>query len=153
MAYTDFSFYTETYHGDVLTEGAADKWLDRASDEVDSYTFYRLTEGLPTVEAHAARVKKAVCAVADALYCVEEQRKAVSAQVQEDGTYRGAIASISSGKESVSYAVAGASGMSAYAAAAASTQAFNALIGDIVTKYLKNIPDNNGVNLLYAGVL
>lgn len=153
MAYTDYSFYTETYHGDVLTEENAEKWLDRASDEIDNFTFWRLADAFPTVEAHVIRVKKAVCAVADTLFHVEEQRKAVSAQIQDDGTYRGAVTSISSGKESISYAVTGAANASVFAAAAASTQAFNALIADIVSKYLANVPDSNGINLLYAGVI
>ena len=153
MAYTDYSFYTETYHGDVLTADNAGKWLDRASDEIDHITFLRLADAFPTVEAHAIRVKKAVCAVADALFQVDEQRKAVSAQAQEDGTYRGAITSVSSGRESISYAVTGASGASAFAAAAASTQAYNALIADIAAKYIANVPDADRTNLLYAGVI
>lgn len=153
MAYTDYSFYTETYHGNVLTADNAGRWLDCASDEIDHITFLRLTEAFPTVEAHAIRVKKAVCAVADALFQVDEQRKAISAQAQEDGTYRGAIASVSSGRESISYAVTSASGASAFAAAAANVQAYNALIYDIAARYIANVPDANGTNLLYAGVI
>lgn len=151
MAHADYTFYTGAFHGDMLTAENADKWLDRASDEVDHLTFDRLATAFPTVEAHAVKVKKAVCAVAEALCCIDEQRRAASAQKAADGSYRGAVASISSGRESISYAVNGAAAASVYAAAAANAEAQAALIGSIAVKYLANIPDANGVNLLYAG--
>ena len=67
MAYADFTFYGKEFHGDVLTEDTAPKWLDRASDELDAITFGRLTFAYPTVEAHVVKVQKAVCAIAEAL--------------------------------------------------------------------------------------
>lgn len=152
MAYADFSFYTDVYHGDVLTEDNADRWLDRASDELDVFTFGRLVDAFPENAANVVKVKKAVCAIADALFYVDEQRKAASAQQADDGSYRGAIASITSGKESISYAVGSAASISTYAAAAASADAHNQLIGNIAAKYLARVPDANGVFLLYAGV-
>ena len=140
MAYTDFTFYGSGYFGDTLTEETAPKWLERASDELDAITFGRLTFAFPTVEAHAVKVKKAVCAIAEALYWIDVQRRASSAQKAEDGSYHGAVASISSGANS-----------SVYAAAATSAEAQTNLIGSIAAQYLANIPDANGVNLLYAG--
>lgn len=152
MAYADYDFYSGTFHGDVLTSDNADKWLDRASDEVDHLTFDRLASAFPTVEAHAVKVKKAVCAIAEALCCVDEQRRAASVQKAADGSYRGAVASISSGKESISFASVGtAVGASTYAAAAADAEVQASLIRDTAAKYLANVPDANGVNLLYAG--
>jgi len=153
MAYADFTFYTETYHGDTLTGDNAEKWLERASDELDVYTFGRLTDAFPEVEAHVIKVKKAACAIADALFNIDEYKKAASAQQADDGSYRGAIASISSGKESISYAVNSVTSLSFYAAAAASTEAQTSLLGDIAAKYLARVPDANGVFLLYAGVV
>lgn len=151
MAYADHAFYKGTYYGEVLTEEAvANRWLDRASDEIDALTFGRLTFAMPTHEAHVQKVKKAVCAVAEALFQIDVHSKAAAAQKAEDGTYRGAVASVSSGAESISYSSVGASS-SAYAAAAASEDAKNALVGSIAAKYLANIPDANGINLLYAG--
>ena len=151
MAHADYTFYTGTYYGDVLTAENAAKWLERASDELDTLTFGRLTFAFPTVEAHAAKVKKAVCAIAEALCCIDEQRRAASAQKAADGTYRGAIASVSSGRESISYSVNGAASASTYAAAAASAEAQTALLREIAAVYLANIPDAHGINLLYAG--
>lgn len=153
MAYADFTFYAETFYGDTLTEDNADKWLERASDELDALTFRRLTSAFPTEAAHVVKVKKAVCAIADALYLIDLQRIATSAQKAADGSYRGAVTSISSGKESISYAVNGAASASVYAAAAASAEAQTTLLHDIAAVYLSNIPDANGVNLLYAGVI
>lgn len=150
MAYTDFTFYSGSFYGDTLTEDTAPKWLERAGDELDAITFGRLTFAFPTVEAHATKVKKAVCAIAEALYWIDVQRRASSAQKAEDGSYRGAVASISSGRESISFSTGGANS-TVYAAAATSAEAQASLIGSIAAQYLANIPDANGINLLYAG--
>lgn len=150
MAYADYEFYRDTYFGDVLTEDDAARWLSRASDELDTLTFGRLTFAFPTVEAHAERVRKAVCALADALSCVDAQRRAASAQKGEDGRYQGAVASRTAGKESISYAVSGTAA-TIYAAAAADPDACASMVRDIAVKYLANIPDAHGVGLLYAG--
>lgn len=152
MAYADYSFYSTDFHGDVLTEENAPKWLELASDEIDVYTFGRLTFAYPTMEAHDRKVKKAVCAIAEALYYIDIQHKAVMAQQAEDGSYRGAVASISSGRESVSYGTGSAASSSTYAAAAADNTVRAQLIRDTAARYLANIPDANGVNLLYGGV-
>ena len=149
-AYADLTFYKDSFFGDVLTDKNANKWLSLASDEIDTLTFGRLTFAFPTVEAHIEKVKKAVCAVAEALFYIDLQRKAASAQVTDEGTYRGSVASISSGRESISYSVNNASA-SVYAAAAANAAEQSRLIGSIAAKYLANIPDANGINLLYAG--
>lgn len=148
--YADYQFYCETFYGDVIPAKYADKWLSAASDELDALTFGRLTFAFPKVEAHIERVKKAVCAIAEALYNIDIQRKAVAAQPSTDGVYKGAIASVSSGRESISYAVSSASA-SVYAAAAANFAEQNRLVGSIAVKYLANIPDADGINLLYAG--
>lgn len=152
MAYADYTFYSGTFYGDTLTEETANKWLERASDELDALTFGRLTFAFPTVDAHAAKVKKAVCAIADALCCIDEQQRAASVQKSENGGYHGSVSSISSGKESISYAAIGSNASaSVYAAAAASSEVQTALLRDIAVRYLANIPDASGVNLLYAG--
>lgn len=151
MAYADYGFYKASYYGETLTdETTANRWLDRASDEIDALTFGRLTFAMPTVEAHVLKVKKAICAVAEALFYIDIQSKAAMAQKAEDGTYRGAVAAISSGRESISFSGNSATA-SAYAAAAADDSAKRRLIADVAAKYLANVPDANGVNLLYAG--
>lgn len=150
MAYADFDFYSKDFFGDTLTSDNAEKWLSLASDELDNITLGRLTFAFPEIEAHANKVKKAVCSVAEALYSIDIQRKAAAASKASDGTYRGTVASVSSGRESISFSVNNAAS-SVYAVAAASMEAQNRLVGSIAAKYLANIPDANGINLLYAG--
>lgn len=148
--YADFSFYTETFYGDTLTESNANKWLDRASDFVDMLTFNRLETAFPMEERHALKVKKAVCAIADALFLIDTQRKAGSAQIGADGSYKGAVSSISSGKESVSYATGTTA--SVYSVAASDSDAADRYTQRLAEIYLADVPDADGVNLLYAGI-
>lgn len=149
MAYADFDFYIETYHGEC-SDDSIKRWLEMASDELDAFTFGRLMSAFPTEISHATKVKKAVCAIADALFQVDIQRKAAAPQKQEDGSYHGAVSSISSGGESISYSKADSG--SVYAEAAASKEKEFELVRGLAYKYLAGIPDANGVNLLYAGV-
>ena len=152
MAYADFDFYVDSFYGDVLTdEDTANKWLERASEHIDALTFNRLVTGFPEVEAHAVKVKKAVCAVAEALYHVEQQRIATAAAKDAQGNVRGAVTSISSGRESVSYSQA--TNTSVYAKAVADGAEMAALIRGIAVQYLSWVTDKHGICLLYAGVM
>lgn len=150
MAYADYEFYTTRYFGDELTEATAPKWLERASDAVDTITFRRLEKGLPGEEVHITRVKKAVCALADVLYRVDQQRVATAASKDAQGNLRAAVSSMTSGKESVSYVQSVEA--SVYAKAASDSSALNALLQHEAERYLANVPDADGINLLYAGV-
>ena len=47
MAYTTFTFYENTYHGNVVPAEDFDRIADRASDFLDVITFDRLVGGLP----------------------------------------------------------------------------------------------------------
>lgn len=151
MAYADFDFYKNSYYGDVLTSTNAPKWLDRASDALDTLTFGRLPFAFPTIDAHIIRVKKAVCAVAETLYSIDVQRKALSYRETANGEYKGVVSSISSGRETVSYSTGNAGGASVYAKAAANAAESDKLIANVASAYIANIPDAEGVNLLYAG--
>ncbi len=62
----DYAFYEGVYHGDVLTPGDFPKYAGRADAWLDESTLGRATSsGLP--ECCLSAVKKAECAVADAL--------------------------------------------------------------------------------------
>lgn len=150
MSYADYDFYVNTYHGDVLTADNAAKWLDRASDYIDALTFRRTVNTFPVNASDVINVKKAVCAVGDALSLIDVQAKTMQATTNANGDYRGAIASISSGRESVHY-VQGDGG-SIYVRAACDLDARNELLTDVALQYLADVPDSEGVNLLYAGV-
>lgn len=149
--YTDYDFYENVYFGDILTQENANKWLSRASDVIDHYTQNRLQCHFPKNIQHSTKVKKAVCAIAEALFKIDEQREAVTVKQDENGNTHGAISSISSGRESISLQTNGSSA-SSYAKAAADETEREIIITDILCNYIANIPDSTGTNLLYAGV-
>lgn len=64
MAYSTFTFYEQTYHGNVVPAEDFDRIADRASDFLDVITFDRLVDGLPDNERAKTKVQKAVCASA-----------------------------------------------------------------------------------------
>ncbi len=111
MAYTTFTFYENTYHGNVVPAGDFDRIADRASDFLDVITFDRLIDGLPDDERAKTKVQKAVCAVADEMYKLElADKQALSAAAGgtsssgSGGATSGVITSRSAGSESISYA-------------------------------------------------
>ena len=151
MVYADFTFYAEMYFGDTLTVGNAAKWLERASDYLDAITFHRTERTFPEEEADAVKVKKAVCAIAEALSLIDAQAKAMQASLDANGTYKGAVASMSSGRESISFVQAANS--SVYGKAAADQKERDRLLYGLAVQYLADVPDSEGINLLYAGVM
>lgn len=158
MAYVDYQFYTEKYYGDTVPESDFPKYADRASDRIDMITFDRLVDGLPDDERSQTKIKKAVCALADAIYQIDQVKKAsmetVGTVVREDGTVTGkAVSSVSSGSESISY-ITGTSGSNAdiYSQAAMDKKVENVLLQQIATDYLSGAVDKKGICLLYAGL-
>ena len=158
MAYADYQFYTTTYYGDTVPESDFPKYAERASDRIDSVTFDRLVNGFPEEERAVTKVKKSVCAVADALYQIDQIKKAsmesVGTVTREDGTVVSkAVSSVSSGSESISYST-GYSGVteSVYGQAAVDKKVENVLIYQIATEYLSGVTDKKGICLLYAGL-
>ena len=150
MAYADFEFYTNTFKGDILTADNADKWLERGSDYVDTITFMRTADFFPTDDTDVLRIKKAVCAVAETLYNIDSFEKSVTPTVQSSGEITGAVASISSGRESISYS--NDRNASMYAMAVSSQAEKLKLIKQIASQYLINALDSNGQFLLYRGI-
>lgn len=158
MAYADYKFYTEKYYGDTVPETDFPKYAERASDRIDMITFDRLVDGLPDDERSQTKIKKAVCALADTIYQIDQIKKAsmetVGTVVREDGTVTGkAVSSVSSGSESISY-VTGTSGSNAdiYSQAAMDKKVENVLLQQIATDYLAGVVDKKGICLLYAGL-
>lgn len=163
MAYTDFEFYTTTYHGNVVPEADFPRIADRASDFLDTITFDRLIDGLPDDERAKTKVQKAVCAVADKLYELELAENQANAAAQAGGSSgasggatSGIISSRSAGSESISYAslsdtASGAKNWSAVYQAAGDETLTNNLLNSAARLYLTGVRDNSGVNLLYAG--
>lgn len=64
MAYVDYDYYTDKYHGEPIAEDEFQTLSERSGEIVEELTLYRLTPDLFTSlpESHQERVKKAVCA-------------------------------------------------------------------------------------------
>ncbi len=163
MAYTTFTFYEQTYHGNVVPAEDFDRIADRASDFLDVVTFDRLAGGLPSDERAATKVQKAVCAVCDKLYQLElADKQALSAAAGGtssggSGGAEGVVTSRSAGSESISYAspsemANGAKAWSAVYQATGDAQATNKNLEDTARLYLTGVRTDEGVLLLYAGL-
>lgn len=164
MAYTDYTFYTERYFGNIIPEVDFSRLSERASDFIDTITFDRLVDGLPSNERAATKVQKAVCAVAEALYQIglaeQQALSAASGTSKQTGVMTGTtgvITSKSSSSESISYAspseLAGsAKEWSAVYAAAGDAAATNKVLAGAVIPYLSGVTTDEGVYLLYAGI-
>ena len=70
MAYADSEFYKTTFAGDIIPDAQLSKYLQRASDDIDTMTYNRIVwsgyDNLTPLQQ--AQVKKAVCYQADHLF-------------------------------------------------------------------------------------
>lgn len=165
MAYADYEFYTTSYFGSVVPETDFPRLAERASDFVDTMTFNRLVDGLPTDERSQKRIKKAVCSLAELMYQIELAEKnatnaaasGTSTTIGSGGSTTGIVTSVSSGSESISYATpqqigASAKEWSAVYAAAGDVQKTNDLLLKTALPLLMGIRTDDGIPILYAGV-
>lgn len=165
MAYADYDFYTTSYFGSVVPETDFPRLAERASDFVDTMTFDRLVDGLPTDERAQKRIKKAVCSLAELMYQIElAERNATNAAVSgtstaigSGGSTTGVVTSVSSGSESISYATpqqigASAKEWSAVYAAAGDVQKTNDLLLKTALPLLMGVRMDDGIPILYAGL-
>lgn len=164
MAYADYEFYANSFYGSAVSEDNFLRLAGRASDWLDTATFDRLVDSLPSSERSQKKIKKAVCSLVEVLYQFEQAKKQASAAASGSssvevgtGTSTGIVTSVSSGSESISYATpqqAGASAKewSAVYAAAGDPKLENKLMLDTVRPYLMGVTTDEGVPLLYAGV-
>ena len=165
MAYADYDFYTTSYFGSVVPETDFPRLAERASDFVDTMTFDRLVDGLPTNERAQKRIKKAVCSLAELMYQIELAEKnatnaaasGASTTIGSGGSTTGIVTSVSSGSESISYATpqqigASAKEWSAVYAAAGDIQKTNDLLLKTALPLLMGVRTDDGIPVLYAGV-
>lgn len=165
MAYADYEFYTTSYFGSVVPETDFPRLAERASDFVDTMTFDRLVDGLPTNERSQKRIKKAVCSLAELMYQIELAEKnatnaavsGTSTAIGSGGSTTGIVTSVSSGSESISYATpqqkaSGAKEWSAVYAAAGDVQKTNDLLYKTALPFLMGVRTDDGIPVLYAGV-
>lgn len=164
MAYADYEFYTTSYFGSVVPETDFPRLAERASDFVDTMTFGRLVDGLPTDERSQKRIKKVVCSLAELMYQIELAEKnatnaavsGTSTAIGSGGSTTGVITSVSSGSESISYATpqqigASAKEWSAVYAAAGDVQKTNDLLLKTALPLLMGVRTDEGIPILYAG--
>lgn len=164
MAYADYKFYTESF-GNVVPETDFPRLAEKASDFIDTMTFNRLVDGLPTNERSQKRIKKAVCSLTELMYQIElAEKNATNAATSGTSTMFGAggnstgiVTSVSSGSESISYATpqqkaSGAKEWSAVYAAAGDVQKTNDLLLKTALPLLMGVRTDEGVPILYAGV-
>lgn len=164
MAYADYEFYTTSYFGSVVPKADFPRLVERASEFVDTMTFDRLVDGLPTDERSQKRIKKAVCSLAELMYQIElaeknaiNQASASATDTNAGGKSTGIVTSVSSGSESISYATpqqigASAKEWSAVYAAAGDIQKTNDLLLKTALPLLMGVRTDDGMPILYAGV-
>lgn len=164
MAYADYDFYTTSYFGSVVPEADFSRLAEKASDFVDTMTFDRLVDGLPTNERSQKRIKKAVCSLAELMYQIELAEKNAINQASAGATdtnvghkSTGVVTSVSSGSESISYANpqqigASAKEWSAVYSTVGDTQKTNDLLLKTSLPLLMGVRTDDGIPILYAGV-
>ena len=164
MAYVDYEFYQKSFFGNVVPESDFMRMSERASDFIDSLTFDRLADGLPSDDRQQKRIKKAVCSLAELMYQIElaeknaiNQASASATDTNAGGKSTGIVTSVSSGSESISYATpqqigASAKEWSAVYAAAGDIQKTNDLLLKTALPLLMGVRTDEGIPVLYAGV-
>lgn len=164
MAYVDYKFYTESF-GNVVPETDFPRLAEKASGFVDTMTFDRLVDGLPTDERSQKRIKKAVCSLAELMYQIElAEKNATNAAVSgtstvigSGGSTTGIVTSVLSGSESISYATPqqkalGAKEWSTVYATVGDAQKTNDLLLKTALPLLMGVRTDDGIPILYAGV-
>ena len=163
MAYVDYEFYQKSFFGNVVPESDFMRMSERASDFIDSLTFDRLADGLPSDDRQQKRIKKAVCSLAELMYQIELAEKnainkasASATDTNAGGKSTGIVTSVSSGSESISYATpqqigASAKEWSAVYSAAGDVKKTNNLLYKTALPLLMGVRTDEGIPILYAG--
>lgn len=145
MAYADYEFYKNEYYGDTIAESDFPKWADRASRQIDVFTFKRLLSAYPEDEYTDKQIKLCMCDLAEKMMETDKYLKASA--LNEDG-HAATVKSVSAGSESITYAT----GETVYASVIKDERSRTAFYRVTLTEYLNGLTDANGICLLYAGV-
>ena len=143
--YADYEFYKNTYKGSKISPEEFESFAARASDFLDYITRGRLENGVPSVEKDAVKVRKACCAVADAYKSISAAEQ--SAQGMTGIAGAGAIKSISSGGESLSFSDSAVS-----LALSKGRPGINNYLFNEAKTYLSGVTDDSGTAYLYWGL-
>lgn len=157
-AYVDYEFYKILYGDDAVTESEFNRLEWEARKRVDKITFGKLKFAFPTDEDDAETVRRCVCKLIEIAAAIEAANKRISAGQgyvvdEATGSVRGkAVASVTSGSESISYTAKSELGSTIIDAVLSDKDAQEKLLMDTTKDYLYGIKDANGVPLLYAGI-
>ena len=101
MAYADYEFYKNEYYGDTIAEQDFPKWAEKASRQIDVFTFRRLQSAYPADEYTDRQIKLCVCDLAQKMMETDKYLKASA--LSEEG-HASVVKSVSAGNEIISYA-------------------------------------------------
>lgn len=147
MAYATYNEYVTVYFGNAIEETDFDKWISKASDELDIMTHNRLIDYYPTDATTIVKIKKCVCELAELLFDVNNYR--TSLRLNSNGA-SGLIKSVSAGSESITYATTDSS----YFKMVNDESALSHSLYKIALRHLTNQYDTEDtpVLLMYGGV-
>ena len=145
MAYAEYDFYKNKYHGDTIAESDFPKWADKASRQIDVFTSRRLLSAYPEDDYTDEQIKLCVCELAEKMM---ETYKYLKASALNDEGHASIVKSVSAGSESITYAT----GETVYASVIKDDRSRTAFYRVAITEYLNGLTDANGICLLYAGV-
>ena len=132
---TTYSFYSNSYYGDEVSQAEFPKWLMKATDELNYLTFVNINDD--AIELYGDRIQKAVCALMEFMHKLNTIEDNASS-----GNYEGNIKAISSGNESITYGHT----ETIYSKAITDSNSRRKVEYDIIKPYLSD------TGLLYAGI-
>ena len=153
--YADYDYY-QTEYGGKMSADEYKRFGRRAERRIDGITGNKLQFAYPANERDVEAGKDCVCELADFLCQIDSYNQSAMESMgtvaQVDGTVKGkVITSISSGAESIGYSASG-SASTATMEAAKDKKVADIMVYAMVRDSLGDVPDSNGVNLLYAGI-
>lgn len=83
MSYADFTYYEDTYLGNVIAEADFPRLALRASAQIDRLTFGRAA----TDTNNETAIKNAMCAVAEEIYAIENSDSSEYVTSESQGQY------------------------------------------------------------------
>lgn len=146
MGYTSYEFYKNKYFGSAIDEDDFQQWNEKASRQLDVFTFRRLRDAFPEDAYTKEQIELCVCELAEKMMEMDKYLKASTIQTGTAGMVSGMVKSVSAGSESITYAT----GETVYANALKDGNV-NEFYQEIAVKYLEGLSDANGIHLLYAG--
>lgn len=150
--YVDFDYFSAIYP--AIDEPTFNRFLYSAERIVDNHTtgidgIRKLQEYFPDNAYDAEAVKRCICELIQSLYALEQIENAIGFKIGTDGEVKsGLVSSVSSGRESISYAT---NSQTAKDKAATDPREKKRLIKSIVESNLSGTKDSRGCHLLYMG--